>query len=59
MPNQPSENNQSLQNRTRKIVKISSKNQDSNIKISRQTKDQIDILMKLTDNKFAYERSKL
>lgn len=31
------------------------KNQDANIKVSRQTKNQIDILMKLTDNKFSYE----
>ena len=31
------------------------KNQDANIKVSQQTKDQLDILIKLTDNKFSYE----
>lgn len=35
--------------------KISKKNQEANIKTSLQTKNEIDILMKLTDNKFAYE----
>ena len=31
------------------------KNQEANIKVSFQTKNELEILMKLTDNKFGYE----
>lgn len=39
----------------RSLKKTTAKNQEANIKVSNQTKNEIDILMKLTDNKFAYE----
>ncbi|MGM0183444.1 hypothetical protein IGK74_002409 [Enterococcus sp. AZ150] len=39
----------------KKTKQTVAKNQDANIKVSRQTKNEIDILMKLTDNKFSYE----
>lgn len=54
-PNQPADTIQVKREQMKKIKKTVVKNQDANIKVSRQTKDQIDILMKLTDNKFAYE----
>lgn len=41
--------------KTKKIKKSVAKNQDANIKVSQQTKNQIDTLIQLTDNKFAYE----
>lgn len=53
-PTQSAENSQTIVKRAPKKSTVT-KNQDSNIKVSRQTKNQIDILMKLTDNKFAYE----
>lgn len=54
-PNQPADTIQVKREQMKKTKKTVVKNQDANIKVSRQTKDQIDILMKLTDNKFAYE----
>ncbi|AEJ87179.1 TPA: hypothetical protein ACF0M1_002365 [Enterococcus hirae] len=54
-PNQSADSVQAVKKQTRKAKNPVVKNQDANIKVSRQTKDQIDILMKLTDNKFSYE----
>ncbi|MET2134692.1 hypothetical protein, partial [Enterococcus faecium] len=54
-PTQPADTVQIKKDQIKKTKKTVVKNQDANIKVSRQTKDQIDILMKLTDNKFAYE----
>ncbi|BAO08728.1 hypothetical protein [Enterococcus mundtii] len=54
-PNQSADNVQIIKKETKKTKNPVVKNQDANIKVSRQTKDQIDILMKLTDNKFSYE----
>ncbi|EHM3054776.1 TPA: hypothetical protein ACWWCX_003022 [Enterococcus faecium] len=54
-PTQPADTVQIKKEQIKKTKKPVVKNQDANIKVSRQTKDQIDILMKLTDNKFAYE----
>lgn len=41
--------------RDTKKKKIVQKNQDANIKLSQQTKNQLEILMKLTDHSFGYE----
>lgn len=41
--------------RVRDSKKSVAKNQEANIKVSLQTKNEIDILMKLTDHKFGYE----
>lgn len=51
-PNQPATNPQPQKSKTKKAV---AKNQDSNIKVSSQTKEQIELLIKLTDHKFAYQ----
>ncbi|MBO1139871.1 hypothetical protein FQS87_08175 [Enterococcus avium] len=54
-PNQSADKTVSIVPPMKKEKKKVARNQDSNIKVSRQTKDQIDLLLKLTDNKFAYE----
>ncbi|EIQ7138212.1 hypothetical protein OPL79_002119 [Enterococcus faecalis] len=54
-PTQSAETTKSSIPTIKKEKKKVTRNQDSNIKVSRQTKDQIDVLLKLTDNKFAYE----
>lgn len=54
-PTQPANTVQLKTEQIKKAKKPVVKNQDANIKVSRQTKNQIDILMKLTDNKFSYE----
>jgi len=54
-PNQSADKTPSTVPIFKKEKKKVARNQDSNIKVSRQTKDQIDLLLKLTDNKFAYE----
>lgn len=56
--NQPNKPN--IQTTTKEIKKSKSsknahKNQDANIKVSQQTKNQLDLLMKLTDHSFGYE----
>lgn len=48
-------NKETEQAEKRSKKKGTAKNQEANIKVSNQTKNEIDILMKLTDNKFAYE----
>lgn len=55
IPNQSANNTGNTVTTPKKQKKAVAKNQDANIKVSRQTKNQIDILMKLTENKFAYE----
>ena len=50
----PSKKNSSMTEVKKQKQKVV-KNQDSNIKVSRKTKEELEILMKLTENRFAYE----
>lgn len=55
--NQPTKPNNQVPTPTPivKKKKTVQKNQDANIKLSQQTKNQLEILMKLTDHSFGYE----
>lgn len=54
-PKQTADTVASIKSPQKKVKQAVSKNQNVNIKISNQTKNELDVLIKLTNNKFSYE----